>query len=235
MKKIFLFIVLALGVCSPVFTQLAIVKDSDGFTNIRVGPSKDSAVADTLVAGRLVYCFDQEEGGQGWYPVDYNKDGEMHTGYIHISRIVFLERMELFTERTKDESEIELRYDSISIIMKAGQANIKGRKLAHDSTAGVHFIATIDGRHIYGTDGEIPLREYKSIVLKNGSRTFPFSKKLFDNFFEPNLDGYTSASIDKSTGLIYLVAYNSDGAGGYIVVWVLRDNKVINTEIFYGF
>ncbi|MCE3283453.1 MAG: type 3 domain protein [Chitinophagaceae bacterium] len=234
MKKAILLLILAVATSTSLFAQLAIVMDSDGFTNIRNGPSKDSAVIDTLSAGRLVYCFDEEEDAEGWYPVDYHRNGQMHSGYIHKTRVAYLERMEPFFLRSKGDTLYELRHDSIYITIKVGKANLKGRKLAYDESSGGKFLSTIDGREIFGTDGELPRREYKSIVIKNGTRILRLDKKKYHNFFEPSTEG-AMAMTDPSTGIIYLVSYNSDGAGAYIVTWMIRDNKVINTETFLPF
>lgn len=44
------------------------------------------------------------------------------------------------------------------------------------------------------------------------------------NLYEPNLE-YTNANYDEKNNILYIQALNGDGAGGYIIVWIIEGNK----------
>ncbi len=89
---------------------------------------------------------------------------------------------------------------------------------------GTNFLQTINGKHIFGTDGEIPKRQYSSIEVVDGHQHFSFTQRQLENLFEPNFE-LTKCYLDKATNTIYLTASNSDGAGAYEVLWVIANGE----------
>lgn len=79
----------------------------------------------------------------------------------------------------------------------------------------------INGDEIWGTDGDVPRMQYGKAILHIGSNKVDLP---IDNLFEPNLD-FTSVYIDKKNNIIYVSALNSDGAGGYAVLWIIENGK----------
>ena len=113
--------------------------------------------------------------------------------------------------------------------------NKKGRQLKYDKPQGEQtFVKSIDNKFPWGTDGNIPKKEYKAVQFKTGNSTLSFPDNMFKDLFEPNLD-MTMAYHDKSTGKFYIEAINSDGAGGYVVVWTIKDKRIIGRETFIPF
>lgn len=210
----------------------AIIQDIDGYCNVRREPNIQAEILDTLVNGRIVFVFEAVEGN--WLPIDYKKGTENHSGYIHRSRIVFIADLTSFKRTSINDTTIRLHFDSLQIVISRKKFNSTGRKLQYASVEDGKFLHKIDGKEFWGSDGNIPVNEYKNIQFKFANETVSTARSHFQNLFEPNLD-YTSAYIDKRTKRIYLEAYNSDGAGAYVVIWTIKDKRIISRDIFIPF
>lgn len=227
-----IYILLCLLAPALSFGQVGIVKDKDGFVNVRTEASTTSRISDTLLNERLVYCLEAEGD---WFVVDYLRKGETHSGYIHQSRIQLLEKLPSFSILQQNDTLLVLQRDSLQLTIKAGRFSEKGRKITRErpkeSSA---YIKLIDGRQFWGTDGELPKVQYKSITLTQGRTVLNVPVAQWSDLFEPNME-YTTASVDKATGRIYISALNSDGAGAYVVTWVIHKSEMINREVIIPF
>lgn len=219
--------------------QTALIRDTDGYCNIRESAGSQTKVVDTLHNDRIVFVFlDAAEGD--WLPVDYYKDNKSPSdqtlsGYIHKSRIVFLSDLAKFRELTLNDSTLKLRLDSFRVTMTVGGFERKGRRIQYARPQGEQrFVKAINDKFPWGTDGNIPRKEYKTIQFKSGNRVVRFPANTFKDLFEPNLD-MTMAYFDKASAKFYIEAFNSDGAGSYLVIWTLKDRQIIGRETFIPF
>ena len=80
----------------------------------------------------------------------------------------------------------------------------------------------------------IPTREYKSIEVNIGQRKMSLPKVAFENLYEPSLD-HTQVNYDKTNDIVYIQSMNSDGAGGYEVIWKIEKGVYKDRFIAYGF
>jgi hypothetical protein len=106
-------------------------------------------------------------------------------------------------------------------------------------------LALIDGKPFFGTDGEVPRTRIKSVIFQNGKQLFRFPAYAISGLYEPNfyyrnfqdntlqLTCKVFQSLDKRRHYIYM--QNSDGAGGYVLTWVIQDNKYLTRVIDDGF
>lgn len=215
--------------------QLGIIKDPDGFCNVRAEANTQSKIEDTLTNGRLVFSF-EEETKNNWLLVDYHKGKDHRSGYIHKSRVAILHSLTAFKEITAIDTLLKLELNKMQIIIKTGPFVKAGRKITYKTPADESpFLVAIDGKMPWGTDGALPRTEYKSIQFKSGNNTLAFPKSSFNDLFEIGSLHGTSAYVDKTTGKIYIEAGNSDGAGSYIVVWVINNGKIEYREGFIPF
>ena len=84
-------------------------------------------------------------------------------------------------------------------------------------------IEKIDGKPFWGTDGEIPREEYKSIEVKIRGKQVFIPQSAYSDLYQPNL--YTDLNFvyyDKDSDILYIVANNGDGAGAYMVCWQIE-------------
>lgn len=232
--KRFLIISLAIFIDKVTTAQTALIKDPNGYCNIRQSASIQSKVLDTLSNDRIIFVFEEHAEGN-WLPVDYKKGNETISGYVHKSRIAFLTSLSTFKQVTLNDSILKLQLDSFLLSMAKTSFNRKGRQLNFDKQQGYQtFMKYIDNKFPWGTDGNIPQKEYKFIQFKTRSTTLNFPTNWFKDLFEPNLD-MTNVYLDKTTGKFYIEAFNSDGAGGYLVIWTIKNRQIIGRETFIPF
>jgi hypothetical protein len=216
--------------------QTALIKDPDGYCNIRESASSKSKVIDTIHNERLVYVFSDAAEGE-WFPIDYHKtnlNSSDYTvsGYIHKSRITFISNFTKFNKVELNDSILKLRLDSFNLTLTKRSFNKKGRQLKYDKSQGEQiFVKSIDKKFPLGTDGNIPKKEYKAILLKIGKISWSFPSDTFKDLFEPNFE-MTMAYYNDTNSKIYIEATNSDGAGGYLVIWTIKEKQIIRRETF---
>jgi hypothetical protein len=215
--------------------QPGIIKDPDGFCNVRAEPNTQSKIQDTLTNGRFFYHLqDDETKNNNWLLVDYHKGKDLHSGYIHRSRIVFIKDLTPFKNITANDTLLKAELNEMQIIIKSGSFVKAGRKIIDKNPTGENF-ALIDGKTIWGTDGRMPRTEYKSIQFKSGAQTLNFPKSGYNDLFEISSVKHTTLGFDKTTGKVYIEAGNSDGAASYEVVWVINNGKIEWREEFIPF
>lgn len=204
------------------FGQFGIIVDKDGFVNIRSSAGISNNIVDTLSDGQIVFCFEAE--GE-WFPVDYDLSRQNKSGYIHKSRVRFIEHFDNIPYSQLSDSSITFRIDTLSLRLTKVSFNPKANTLQyHQGNPAKNeatYLEKINGKKIWGTDGDVPKKQYGQAYLKIGN------DKIYlpvDNLFEPNL-GYTLVNIDKSKKTIYVSVLNSDGAGGYAVLWIIEKGK----------
>jgi hypothetical protein len=208
------------------FGQYAILKDKDGFVNVREKGDVRSNIKDTLHNDKIIFFWDKPQGE--WVSIDFLKNGKPRSGYVHRSRVQFIESFIKFNHKQKSDSLLEMKLDSITISMAAGKFQKIKRSLKFGDNSS--FLISIDGKHVWGADGNTPKKEYRSFVIKSGNQTSAVEIQYWHDLFEPSFD-FTDAYLDKGSGTIYLLASNSDGAGGYAVIWVIKNNQIINRQI----
>ena len=218
---------------SSLSAQFAVVDDPDGFVYVRSGAGKNFPVIDTLKNRDLVYQYEDESS---WMNIDYRLSADkakfFKSGFVHSSR---LKLVETFTEipRTQiNDTLIKFKWDSCQLIIKEKYFNPGKHSFTyykyedHDSV-----ISKIDGSNYWGTDGDMPQSQYGKCQLTLGKKVLDLPVKTLYN---PNLH-LTSLYIDRATNTLYLSAFNSDGAGGYVVLWELRNETFYQQFIAYGF
>lgn len=218
--------------------QLGIIKDPDGFCNVRSEPNTQSKIEDTLTNGRFIYHLqDDETKNKNWLLVDYHKGKEQRSGYIHRSRIVYIKDMAAFDDIIVNDTLLKMKLYDMQITIKSGAFVKAGRKITYKKyeDGGSQYVSAIYGKNIWGTDGGMPRTEYKSIQFKSGTQTLTFPKSGFNDLFEIHSLKYTTVYFDKTTGKVYIESANSDAAGSYDVVWVINNGKIEWREEFIPF
>lgn len=216
-----LLTILTCILCQTTFGQFGIIADKDGFVNVRNSPNISNNIIDTLANGQIVFCLEEE--GE-WRPTDYHLNGQkFKSGYIHKSRLKLIDDFEKIPYNKLTDSVVAFKKDTIELIVTKTKFNPKNNKLQyHNGDASKNersWLEKINGKEIWGTDGNVPKNQYGQITLIIGK------DKIYlpiDNLFEPNLD-YTSINFDEKNNTIYISAINSDGAGGYAVLWEIEN------------
>ncbi|MBO1884142.1 SH3 domain-containing protein [Capnocytophaga sp. Marseille-Q4570] len=188
----------------------AVVKDKDGYVNIRAKENVKSKIVGTLPNNTLVYgFFDKEFNPTNWIEVD--------KGYVHQSRL-----KKIFDFRT-----IEGKVQGNSVIFDDKDVKVTITKQKFDKTKhkitkkgqGSYEQLIIDGKEIiYGWDGSLAQDHYKSITVTMKGKNVPIPKSAYDDLYEIS---YFSSSIyyDEEAEALYIYAVNGEAGLAYQVCW----------------
>lgn len=217
-----LLLLLSITCCSSAAAQFAVITDQDGFVNVRKGAGSAYEIIDTLRNGSIVYCFETEND---WLPVDYHLSRDNESGFIHSSRVKYLSDYKKLTFDELTSDKISLWTEGIRLTITTTDFNPKAHTLQYHkvktSSNEYTYLEKINGKPIWGTDGNVPKRQYKQVVLEYGDKKIDLP---IDNLFEPNLHS-TLVYLDSTNKIIYIAALNSDGAGGYAALWIIEQGK----------
>ena len=188
----------------------AVVKDKDGYVNIRAKENVKSKIVGTLPNNTLVYgFFDKEFNPTNWIEVD--------KGYVHQSRL----------KRIFDFRAIEGKVQGNSVIFDDKDVKVTITKQKFDKTKhkitkkgqGSYEQLIIDGKEIiYGWDGSLAQDHYKSITVTMKGKNVPIPKSAYDDLYGIF---YLNRSIyyDEEAEALYIYADNGEAGLAYEVCW----------------
>ena len=195
------------------FGDYAVVKDKDGYVNIRTKENVKSKIVGTLPNNTLVYEFlDEEFNPSNWVHID--------SGYVHKSRLKMISEFPSIGEGKEKETE-----NSITIAGKGISVTIttqKFDKTKHKITKKKHKYyeeLIIDGKRAQGADF-IPENHYKSIVVNINGKNVSIPKSAYDDLYEVWVYPYNNeVYYDKEDDVLYIFVRCGDGAEAYKVCW----------------
>ncbi|AXT50597.1 hypothetical protein D1818_07030 [Aquimarina sp. BL5] len=207
----YLIIISILFFSNSNFGQIAVIKDKDGFTNVRKLPDSKSEVIYKLKDSEI---FSYQESENDWMTVNISKnryqlgcDGQdTFVGYIHKSRISPIENIEIYKG-----NEFLFKY-------KLTKFNLENKVTDFDGK----WLTRINGRHFYGTDGNIPKIEIAGIDVTINGKTIDIPEVFYEDLFECD----NEVTINKNKDDYIVHQWNGDGAGGYLIVWVFGNEKL---------
>ena len=202
------------------FGDYAVVKDKDGYVNIRAKENVKSKIVGTLPNNTLVYTFfdttDDETGEEiffNWIAVD--------KGYVHKSRLKMIGEFPSIGKGKEQGNSITIAGKGISVTITTQKFD----KTKHKITKKKHKEYSeyiIDGKRAQGLDGGLflPENHYKSITVTINGKNVPIPKSAYDDLYEVAM--YTDNNAvyyDKEEDTIYIIAHNGSGANAYEVCW----------------
>ena len=198
----------------------AVVKDKDGYVNIRAKESVKSKIVGTLPNNTLVYgLFDttQDETGEeiffNWIAVD--------KGYVHKSRLKMIGEFPSIGKGKEQGNSITIAGKGISVTLTKQPFD----KTKHKITKKKHKEYSeyiIDGKRVQGLDNDefLPKDHYKSITVTINGKNVPIPKSAYDDLYEIGIwDTNNFAYYDKEDDILYIIAHNGSGANAYEVCW----------------
>lgn len=214
MKTINLILTLIV-IASSSFGQVAVIKDKDGYTNVRKEANGESEVIYKILDNE-VFWFDYEVGyfENEWVEVFIPKnkfsfsstDPDYIQGYVHKSRIQPIDKLpKLTSDNFKFKYELN-PFDSTGKIIDK-QDN--------------KWITQINGRPVWGTDGNFPRLQVENIKVSIDNRDILIHPVFYCDIYECD-GGYT---IYKNGDTFFVYQMNSDGAGAYQIVWVFTNEN----------
>ena len=203
----------------------AVVKDKDGYVNIRAKENVKSKIVGTLPNNTLVYgFFDKEFNPTNWIEVD--------KGYVHQSRL----------KKIFDFRAIEGKVQGNSLVFDDKDVKVTITKQKFDKTKhkitkkgqGSYEQLIIDGKEIiYGEDGSLTQDHYKSITVTMKGKNVPIPKSAYDDLHGILYDRYLNRFIyyDEEAEALYIYAVNGEAGLAYQVCWQIVKDKYITRII----
>ena len=201
------------------FGDYAVVKDKDGYVNIRAKESVKSKIVGTLPNNTLVYTFfdttDDETGEEiffNWIAVD--------KGYVHKSRLKMIGEFPSIGKGKEQGNSITIAGKGISVTLTKQPFDKTKHKITKKKHKDYEELI-IDGKRAQGTDTSfIPEDHYKSIIVTINGKNVSIPESAYDDLYEVAM--YTDNNAvyyDKEEDTIYIIAHNGSGANAYEVCW----------------
>ena len=235
--KTLLFIIILFPKTSN--AQLSICYDSDGYTNIRKKPDRNTKVIGKIVEGQvfaITYVEEEDNKPTDWiainFPISNNRrekkflmfDGEEKVGFVHKSRLQELETLPAFKTKEVNPDKVVHSYKDVLISIETQTF----KKSDHSVVQTKEGYYLIDGREAYPYYGGNST-EIKNIILESKNKRYDFPKSTFKNFFMVNAL-YTKVYRGKK-GEYYIVFNAGDGADGYNIIYCLKNDKIFSMTI----
>lgn len=204
--------------------EFVIINDTkDSFVNLREEPNIKGGVIEKLQNGKVMFAYEQKEG---WFLVESSevktlKDEELTSGYVHKSRIKMISSLKQIKAASITANKAVFENENITVEITT-KGFIKSEHSYKLDDSG--YIELIDNKIPWGIDGEFPRNKYKEIIVKIDGENIAIPAQELKNLYEPNLK-ITSVYYDADKDSLYIVATNSDGAGGYAVVFIIENKK----------
>ena len=194
------------------FGDYAVVKDKDGYVNIRAKASVKSQIVGTLPANTLVnvYFWEDEPTPPNWIAVD--------KGYVHKSRLKMIGEFPSIGKGKEQGNSITIAGKGISVTITTQKFDKTKHKITKKDQGGYEELI-IDGKRAQGADF-IPENHYKSIIVTINGKNVSIPKSAYDDLYEVAM--YTDNNAvyyDKEEDTIYIIAHNGSGAFSYEVCW----------------
>ena len=194
----------------------AVINDKDGYVNVRKEKSVHSKVLKKLDNNTLIFVFVYDKADDGnWIHPDYE-------GYIYNDRVKWIHNFPQIAKGIAKGNTIVFEGKEIQVVLSTekfdkSKHSFKYHKEYRD------VIEKIDGKLFWGTDGNMPKREYKSIEVKIRGKQVSIPQSAYNDLYESYLyTEFNSVHYDKDNDILYIVANNGDGAGSYMVCWQIE-------------
>ncbi|SRR5258706_1564676 len=207
--------------------QFAKIQDKDGYVNIRKQADIKSEVIGKFTEEDIFWCLWPE--GE-WYQTDF-KDG---SGYIHKSRVKFISDF-LPIPKTKIQSNnIIFQKDSIKVEIRIKPFKEIENKIELRMRGDQKDVLKINGGETWGNFGTMPHTEYQFVQYSFGKNGRSLPKESIFNLYNPDLER-TNVYFSEINNTIYITAINSDGAGAYALVWIIKKGGYLKRELAVPF
>ena len=194
----------------------AVINDKDGYVNVRKEKSVHSKVLKKLDNNTLIFVLEYDKAYYGnWIHPDYE-------GYIYNDRVKWIHNFPQIAKGIAKGNTIVFEGKEIQVVLSTekfdkSKHSFKYHKEYRD------VIEKIDGKLFWGTDGNMPKREYKSIEVKIRGKQVSIPQSAYNDLYESYLyTEFNSVHYDKDNDILYIVANNGDGAGAYMVCWQIE-------------
>ena len=208
--------------------MLRVVEDPDGFTNVRASASTEGKIVRRVTSGSVVVINVASKGA--WAEI-FQEDATSAKQYIHTSRLRKVDqwkRLEIGdkaqkTSATLKRDGLEMRVSSKPFL--AGEHKISRNK---------EGILSVDGMAPWGCDGTMPRNTLLLGVTLNGDAV-KIPVEAARNLYEPNFETLAMLTPSAADKHCLVIMQNSDGAGGYCIIWAFLNGAYAGRAVFTPF
>ena len=201
------------------FQHFRLVEDPDGETNVRAEASLKSSVIRKVPSGSVVTVV--EKTGDFYMVIDGSYDGAPE--FIHASRLKDVSNW----KQVSAANEGTLHHKGFAARVTAAPF-IAAEHEIEELSDGLY---EVDGGLIWGTDGGLPHHSIRLSVTIDGNPVMLPAAAVAD-LYEPNLNSIVLLTPDDPREKAVLLMTNSDGAGGYCVVWAFENGRYRGRTVF---
>ena len=198
--------------------QFAIIKDKDGYVNVHEDANVKSRIIGKIYKDSL-FAYDGEKAE--WNYVSF----KFYGGYLHHSRIYPISNFPSIKNKKVYKDSCITENDTLTLKIKSSKFNLQGHKIRRKS----NIVELIDGKRVWGTDGGLPKISISrvEVIIKGEKVIIPPS--AYDDLYEPSFN--TTQIYIRDDNIIYIEMTNSDGAGGYSIIWTIKNGKYFGRNI----
>jgi hypothetical protein len=231
MKRLIIFLIFTCFCFAAKAQAYAIISDKDGFVNIRKEKSANAPIVARIYNDSIFNIGDEDNDGESDWIKIYMEGGT--EGYVYKSRILALSKLKFLKNIKIYKDSCVAINDSLAVTIKSKTFNSKFHKLTYSKAIPDKNIREellkIDGHRIWGTDGDLP--KTKVVCLKAVKNGIPITipDMAFNDLYEPNFKSI-HVYIGKND-TFYIEMDNSDGAGAYSIIWIIKNNHYLKRYI----
>jgi hypothetical protein len=224
MKKLILILVLYLPYAASA-QKFAVINDKDGYVNVRKSGDGKSPLVGRLTATSIFGLDESNVSKSDWIKIYEQKDRRHGLeGYIYHDRFRFITSFKSIGTIKQGKNWCSAKNDSISVELRSSRFAVKQHRLTYnkpDKSNTYRFIEKVDGRDFWGTDGEMPTQAISQLHISYKGKEVSIPVSAYNDLYEPRFSTLKVFIAPNKT--IYIELDNSDGAGAYTVIWVIKD------------
>lgn len=191
---------------------LKVVEDADGHSNLRSGASLEAKVVGKVLSGGPVFV--DPDSRSGFHLVYLDREDGPAERYLHGSR---LKPVDHWKAVGPDGATGRLSHKAFVVEVGAPAFDAAGHKITRNADG----MVMVDGKVPWGEDGGEPSRGL-SLLVSIAGKPVEVPAAATDNLYEPNLETLVLLTPGDPAERAFLMMQNSDGAGGYVVVWAFE-------------
>ena len=206
-----------------------IINDKDGYVNVRDKPSLTGKILRRISEDDIFYSVCNNDDWCSVYTV--NDINEWSEGFIHKNRIALLSSLPKINTFIYGLKENQLKAKNDTLLFRIELAPFDSSKHRIQRGSGENGrMEKIDDAYPFGCFDRLPFLEIKFLQLIIHDEIIEFPKNQISDFYEVALERMSLYSDKK--GRLFIFSSNSDGAGGYEAVWIIKNGKYLRRKIF---
>lgn len=218
-------------------SPFGIIRDKDGYVNVRSEPNAQSPIKGTIKTGEAVSVYDEDTP---WLSVSYD-NGKSLEGYVHRSRFQPLNKFPKIPLKYQQKNRIKFANETIEISIGFKQVDLKTERkyITKGKNYGDYQEELYKGKTPYGVDGfgyfhkDKIFTKYENISLKMNGKTIDTPQKELEVIFDVSNDTRLyDCYWDKEKNRVFIETVAGDGAGGVSILFIF-ENGILKKKLFW--